>query len=133
MTLAPTPLACEWRDVQGPVASGYRRLAYARYLFFAVTNGRDARRWINGLIPQVTGADVRHHRWAVNLAFSFNGLARLLDQPATALKDFPLAFQEGMAGGGHRARLLGDLGTHAADGWAWGGPRTPPTDILLMV
>jgi deferrochelatase/peroxidase EfeB len=33
----------------------------------------------------------------------------------------------------HRSRALGDVGADAPERWRWGGPATPPVDLLLLL
>src|SRR5204862_7274377 len=87
-----------------------------------------------------------HRPRNVNIALTATGLAKLatpapnpaFDQPdieavAAALPEFSDAFIEGVAGNASRSRILGHTGDSAPGTWAWGGPKTPVVDVLLMV
>ena len=118
-------------DIQGIVARGYGTLRAARYLLLAVHDPDAARSWLGWLIPSLTNARTRPGNTALNAALTARALERL-GLPARMLEGFAPEFVEGMVED-HRSRLLGDVGENAPGGWRWGGPTTPPTDILLML
>ncbi len=127
------PIACEWRDVQGTVVSGYRRLLYARYLVLTIADATLARVWLASLLPVVTVAEGRHSNIAINIAFAHDGVARLLGLEATGLQNFGVPFVEGMTAHAHRRLILGDVGVNDPSSWAWGGPGNRPAHVLLML
>ena len=67
----------------------------------------------------------------MNVALSASGMQKLGLRPEI-LGLFSLELQEGMATP-HRSRLFDDAGESAPEHWAWGGPATPPIDVLLML
>ena len=127
------PEACDWRDVQGLVVSGYKRLIHARYSLWSIVDVDLARRWVADLAVQVTHAGQPRAGTAVNVAFSCSGLVKLLRLSPADMSSFPWPFQEGQAGSVHRSRILGDTGSNAPDRWTWGGPLRPGVDVLLML
>jgi Dyp-type peroxidase family len=127
------PVACEWTDVQGTVVSGYRRLLWARYLLAAIDDPARTRAWLARLLPSVTDAGARQSASAINVAFTHSGLLTLIDRPAEDLRNFNEPFVDGMTGNRHRMRVLGDVGDSDPLTWAWGGPSTRRTDLLVVV
>jgi Dyp-type peroxidase family len=116
-------------DVQGLVVRGYGRLQGARYLLGTITDPAAARRWLADVAVS-TGAD-RQADEAVNVAFTAPGLVALGVRD-DVLSQFSHEFREGMTED-HRRRFLGDEGTNAPDGWAWGGPGGDPIHLLVLV
>ncbi|MBV9850786.1 MAG: peroxidase [Armatimonadetes bacterium] len=131
-------------DIQAIILSGYGHLPHAAYLFLQLprgTSGREitpeARAALRETIPEVTGA--RHERdrakrekTALNLAFTYDGLAALGHSDAT-LETFAPEFRGGMTED-YRARALGDVKESDPKNWEWGGTaqgQTPP-DLLLL-
>jgi Dyp-type peroxidase family len=101
-------------DIQGNVLRPYDN-DHAAYLFVEIRDPESGRRLLRELHPQVTSAA----EWVVpppvttNVAATFTGL-RTLGVPETALRAFPVAFRDGMAG---RASHLGDKGLQAPEQW----------------
>lgn len=121
----------EVADIQGLLASGYGHLTAACFLTLAVTDPARAAAWLGCLAPHVADATGRRTGSAVHVALSPSGL-RALGLPRAALVGFSDRFQEGMAAP-HRSRALGDEGVDAPEHWDWGGPRTAPVDVLLLL
>jgi Dyp-type peroxidase family len=101
-------------DIQGNVLRPYDN-DHAGYLFVAIDDPECGRRLVRELLPHVTsGAE-----WVVpppvttNVACTFGGM-RALGVPDDALRSFPVAFRQGMAG---RAAHLGDHGDQGPDHW----------------
>jgi Dyp-type peroxidase family len=101
-------------DLQGNVLCGYG-FRHALYLFVQFHRGADAREWLSELLdgdhvskrPCVTDAvpwNGSRPKLTLNVAFSFDGLARL-GVPPRLLDSFPEDFREGMEARSHR---LGD-------------------------
>jgi len=133
--------ALETHDIQGLVLSGYAHLPYAKYVLLRIDKPDEVRAWLAELMPHVTDARPSprsNHRAipaipAINVAFTHSGL-RELGLPASALDEFPLPFQEGMAPAKlkHRSRALGDVGENDPACWRWGGPTSTRVDLLVM-
>jgi Dyp-type peroxidase family len=135
-TVVPPP-PLEPDDTQGLLFRGYGGLRHCCYVLLQVRDAREARRWLAGLVDQVTSgarsgetgratADV-----AVQVALTHRGFAAL-GLPAEALQGFSAEFIGGMVGS-HRSRLLGDVGDSAPSGWSWGGPNNPTVHVALML
>ncbi|MGK5169473.1 Dyp-type peroxidase [Geodermatophilus sp. CPCC 205761] len=118
-------------DVQGLVGSGYGRLPEARFVGVRIDDEAAGRALLSRLLPQVTSTSGTHAARALNLAITHTGLAHL-GLPRPALELFSLEFTGGMATPS-RSAFLGDAGEHDPAGWAWGGPRNPRVDILLLL
>ncbi len=118
-------------DVQALVARGYGNLPDAAYVLAEVTEPARARAWLQGLIGRTTFADSRPDTVALNLALSCHGLTAL-QVPADIVESFADEFRAGMTTP-HKRRILGDEGINAPEHWDWGGPDTPPVDILFLL
>lgn len=129
--MASPPVTLEVADIQGLVASGYRRLRAADYLFFTVGDGGLARRWLGDLAGRLTTAQAPVTTTGLNLALTSSGLQHLgLDDDA--LGSFPAEYIEGMATP-HRSRMLGDEAASAPANWRWGGGAGTAVDLVLML
>jgi Dyp-type peroxidase family len=123
--------ALEHGDIQGIVARAYAELPAAAYLLLSIQDPVAAGQWLGTLADTVTPAEQRPDAAAVNVAVTAHGLARLgLDQDA--LHMFGMPFVDGMATP-YRSRALGDVEEDAPERWAWGGPGTPPVDLVLLL
>jgi Dyp-type peroxidase family len=127
-------------DIQAIVLTGYAHLNEAVYIFLRVRDGRRAREWLRGILPEVSSAAAWPMDAAgrpikpatrINLAFSHAGLQAMGLGPAM-LQTFPSEFREGMAEP-VRARLLGDVGSSAPETWEMGGPHTAPIHVMVML
>ena len=115
-------------DTQAIIVTGYGHLAHSTYMFLRVADGRKARAWLAGIIPEVTtarwdnGPEGRDRRpaSALNLALTAEGL-KALGLPETSLRTFPYEFLEGIAEG-KRSQRLGDTGGSSPEHWEIGGP-----------
>jgi len=119
-----TESAIQLDDIQAHVISSARPAA-AKYFFFHIRDPSAfsaflASELLNGLT--LSEFDIQHpqairlagdYQCFTNIAFSFNGLARL-GLPQTLLDKFPVAFREGMA---ERARFIGDSGVDSPSVW----------------
>ena len=130
----------ETGDIQGMIVTGYGHLANSAYLFLRVDDPARAKEWLARIVPSVTsakwdtgpGGRVERPEWALNVAFTAQGLAALGVGEA-ALETFPDEFRAGMAEPG-RARLLGDVGGSAPEHWEIGGPdQADDLHVLLIV
>ncbi len=88
------------------------------------------RELIDELTPFIAFGDGRFYLEPALITFATSaaGLAKL-GLPEEALGTFPSAFREGMNGAG-RDRILGDLGSNAAQNWRWG---RDGNDLALLV
>lgn len=105
----------ELADIQGNVMRGYTFPA-AVEVFARVDDSSRGRAWLSGLVSEVTSAAPwldGPPPWALNLAFSYRGLAAL-GVSERVLSTFPEEFRDGMAA---RAELLGDEGPSAPRNW----------------
>jgi Dyp-type peroxidase family len=121
----------ETSDVQGLIAHGYPELKAAWYILLRVDDAAAARAWLASIAGEVTPAPAHPSTGALNVAFTAGGLGKL-GLPAEILQQFSDAFTAGMITP-HRRRMLGDIGPSAPETWAWGGPSTPPPDLLLIL
>jgi Dyp-type peroxidase family len=114
-TVVPTFSRLDETDIQGFVLRGYT-YSVARYLFLEIVDGEKARSFIASLIGRITTGEL----WdfgkpdsALNIAFTFKGLARL-QLPDATLISFPVEFYQGMKA---RADILCDTGRNAPEKW----------------
>ena len=127
--LSPEVLA----DIQGIIFSGYRHLNFARYVFLRIEDARQARLWLQKIVPRIataapwpvaggsrTGSRVGRVKpnSALHLAFTCAGM-KTLGAPDEVLLSFTPEFISGIA---TRARVLGDTGPSAPPSWELGGP-----------
>jgi Dyp-type peroxidase family len=107
----------EVTDLQGNLLRGYSHPA-AAYVFARVDSAEGGRRWLGGLVGEVTTAEPwgSAPETTLNLSFTWPGLAALGVEDAI-LATFPEEFREGMSA---RAELLGDRGPSAPGAWEAG-------------
>ena len=118
--------------VQGLVASAYGHMPHAAYLLLGVADAGAARAWLGSLRGEVTTAAGKQvDRPCLNIALAHGGLDAL-GVGDDALTTFPLPLQDGMVGG-HRSRILGDVGANAPEHWRWGAPDQPEVQVMLML
>ena len=100
-------------DIQGNIVQDYR-FPLARYIMFQVTEEGKAREFIKKIIPHITTGEMWEKggkpEVTTNIAFSYQGL-KAIGLNESSLRQFPLAFAEGMKA---RAHLLGDEGDSAS-------------------
>jgi len=117
-------------DIQGNIVRAYR-FPLARYIMLKITDGARAREFLRKIVPHITTGEI----WrggvkpeaTTNIAFSYHGLKALgLDE--SCLRQFPLAFAEGMKA---RGEILGDTDDSSPDHWdkCW----RDEVDILLTI
>jgi len=119
-------------DIQGIVASGYKHLDYARFVFLEIIDPVATRTWLDDIVNLVTSA--RHPGdnklgTSLNVAFSSEGLEALIPN---RLKGFPHEFVRGMSTYDAN-RILGDSGESAPRDWEYGAPSQKPLHLLLML
>lgn len=120
----------EFSDIQGLIVRGYGTLPAACYLLLSVSNHQKALPWLRELTTQLTYADLKPQRQAINLAVTHSGLNKLHIGPEI-LDGFSDEFRSGMSTT-HKRHILGDEGDDAPEHWLWGGPATPSVDLLLL-
>lgn len=132
-----TPAArIDTADVQGIVLRGYGALAEARYWLLRFAKSSDLGGWLRGLVGRITSAKGTLGQTAINVGFTYPGLARF-HALSPALPGFPPVFVEGMHGGrddgtAHRNRILGDEGSGAPGSWRWGNTGSLPDAVLML-
>jgi Dyp-type peroxidase family len=120
-------------DLQGLVARGYGKLRAASYLLLHVESPGPARRLLNDLVNagSVTTAAQSRPQRAMNVAFTAAGLLALTE--SAALPDgFGEPYVTGMVTD-YRTRLLGDVEANNPEAWLWGGPRTDPVHVVILL
>ncbi len=122
--------AVDFRDVQGLVRFGYRRLTEASFLLLTIRDMEAARRW-QGTAPVSNAVErAAAPETALQVAWTREGL-ETLGASEDLLLGFSAEFLSGASGDESRSRLLGDVGASAPDQWAWGGPGRVP-HLLVM-
>ena len=126
-------------DIQGAILIGYGHLPHAAYLFLRLARAegadqitREARAALLATLPDVTAANhqkdvVKREKTALNLAFTYGGLAALGHSPET-LATFSPEFRSGMTAD-YRSRALGDVQANDPKNWAWGGTAPGPSSL----
>lgn len=127
-------------DIQGIILSGYGHLYYTNYLFLQVQDRDRALAWLQGLLPEITTAQIwpknpdgttQKPETTCNLAFTHSGL-RALGLLEKALNTFPREFMEGIVEP-KRSEILGDTGESAPEHWEFGGPGMDTIHGLLIL
>ncbi|MGG3647131.1 Dyp-type peroxidase [Bacillus wiedmannii] len=130
-------------NIQGNILAGFNK-DFQNFLFVKIIQPEDTKVWVKSLVPQISSLDevlrfnnlfksIRSRQggedpqglaatW-VNIAFTFEGLRKLIPEEAKSFTDE--AFQNGMA-----SRNLGDK--LKPEQWVIGGPGKYP-DFLLIV
>lgn len=131
--VAELPKTLELEDIQGIIVRGYGQLKAATFVLLKVTDAKATRGWLGDLADEVRDGRERPEETCVNVAVTHAGLAAL-GLPPSALRSFALEFQFGLAGSdAHRSRILGDVGDNAPQRWRWGGPKTEPVHVVLLL
>ena len=122
----------DMKDIQGFVMSGYAHLPCVSYLMLRVVNATAARGWLSDLVSEVTTSEGKQEISCLNVALTYHGLTAL-GLEKSALESFSRPFIEGMATT-HRSRILRDNNDdNTPDKWDWGGNKSEPIDILLLL
>ena len=129
-------------DIQGNVLRAYGRFGYpvARYVFLNVRNSADGRKFVGAISQRVTTAvewgngpnQKEQPPWAVNIAFTYQGL-KDLGVPRASLVGFSPEFASGMK---ERRDILGDNGSSSPENWdpIWQGNReTRERDVHIFI
>lgn len=120
----------DFDDIQGLLFSGYSKtMKQASYHLLQIDNVQATKGWLRQMISQekITHGDHRGTKWCLNIAFTADGLQKLIGDVET----FELAFREGM-NSDRRSHVLGDVEDSAPEKWHWGN-KANPVDILLMI
>jgi deferrochelatase/peroxidase EfeB len=121
----------ELSEVQGLVVSGYGSLPYAHFIFVQIKDRQRARRWLGGILPQVTTATSNPKATcAINIGFTYVGLKRM--NLGKTAQTFPREFREGM-GNPARMHQLGDKGEGRRAEWDLGGNDQTKIHMLMMI
>ncbi len=120
-------------QLQGLLVSGYAKQKASCFLLLHIEEAPLARKWLAGLLPDITFFGDKSGSLKHNIAFSAEALSRL-GLSTSEVAGFSREFREGMVTP-HRGRMLGDLPESPSDpnSWRWGGPRNETPHILLMV
>ena len=118
-------------EIQGLLLSGYARQRAMSCLLLKIGDAQSARKWLTGLVPQVTFGGEKKSPSKLNIAFTYRGLEQLIGPDE--LQGLSREFCEGMVTP-HRQRVLGDLAGSPSDPqkWTWGGPNCDSVDVLLL-
>lgn len=122
----------DMKDIQGLVVSGYAHLPCVSYVMLRVVDAPAARGWLSNLVSEVTTSEGKQDISSLNIALTYRGLSAL-GLEKSVLESFSRPFIEGMATP-HRSRILGDNNDdNTPDKWDWGGNKSEPIDILLLL
>lgn len=121
----------DFRQIQGLVRFGYRRLTEASFLLLKIRNAEAARAWLaSAPVADAVARDAAPST-ALHLAFTADGLHRL-GLSDRVLTQFSAEFLSGMSRSESRSRLLGDVGANAPEHWQWGSPDRVPHLLVLL-
>lgn len=131
------PDLSSFSEIQGIVASGYRKFPAMSCLLLHVEEREKAIQSLKQIQSQVSFSDDQSKASSsrLNLAFSWQGLNRLNSSVANEEAElFKREFRQGMVAP-HRQRILGDLdgSPSAPRHWFWGQPQTQPVHLALLV
>jgi Dyp-type peroxidase family len=118
-------------EIQGIILRGYGELSSACFLMLDIQDTLLAKNWLKTLKLRNSEYRPQASESCINIAFTPSGLKKL-GVSEELLGMFAGEFNEGMAGTGHRRRILGDHGDSSPDRWRWGGPNNGMVAILLM-
>ena len=118
-------------DLQGVLPWGHSYMPWAKYVLLNIPEGATPVKFLKELMPEITGANERPGKLAMNIAFTHSGLARF-GLPESTLDNFSREFKEGM-NIPYRTFLLGDFGNNAPENWQWGAPQQDEVHISLMI
>ena len=122
----------DMKDIQGFVMSGYAHLPCVSYVLLRVVDAAAARGWLSHLVSEVTTSEGKQEISSLNIALTYHGLSAL-GLEKSALGSFSRPFIEGMTTP-HRSRILGDNNDdNTPDKWDWGGNKSEPIDLLLLL
>ncbi|MCE6989811.1 Dyp-type peroxidase [Dyadobacter sp. CY323] len=118
-------------DIQGFALSSYsKNMPCASYYLLKITDPEKCRRWLKGLLNEITTGLDRKEDFCQNIAFTATGLAKF-GFTEGELGSFSAPFQEGMITS-TRQQILGDYRGSAPQNWSWGNA-SKPVDVLLLL
>ena len=123
----------ELNDIQGIIRRGYGTLKAAYFLLLEIKDASLAKIWLGALTDIIRDGTTKPEKTetCVNIAFTEAGFAALgLDKQLDIR--FSIEFEGGMTTD-HRQNILGDNGESAPENWVWGGPKTTPVHVLLLL
>ena len=121
----------ETQDIQGIILKGYSNLPAADFLLLGIKDPKAVKNWLKNNISQITTGIEKPEKTAMNLAITLEGL-KLLGLDASTLNSFPMELEDGMLTR-HKQDYLGDYGSSDPANWEWGGKKTEPIHVLLML
>ncbi|MEX2513034.1 MAG: peroxidase [Cyclobacteriaceae bacterium] len=121
-----TPL--ELKDIQGLLIRGHGQLPNAQYLLYRFEDSGKGKKYLKSILPFITKGNEKPETQAIQLAFSFKGLA-YLNLPHSTLNSFSREFREGMTEF-NRQFILGDFYENSPENWLWGNKEI---HFLLML
>ena len=127
----------ELNDIQGIIPWGYGDMKHAYFVLLKITNPNDAKKWLGDLAGDraITHAgDDYPNDIRLNIAFTQAGFEKLGLKKAQFYEDkrFSIEFEDGMITE-HRQNILGDSEGSDPEEWYWGGPKTTPVHVLLLL
>jgi deferrochelatase/peroxidase EfeB len=123
--------AVDYKEVQGIVRFGYRKLTEASFLLLTIRDIAAARAWLAAAPISDAVACASSPRTAMQVAFTSGGLERLALSP-DVLAGFAPEFLVGLTGDSSRSLLLGDVGASAPLHWQWGAPGRVPHLLVML-
>jgi Dyp-type peroxidase family len=129
--MAEVTTSLEFAQIQGLILRGYTH-PFARYLFFRIPSGTQARVWLKHLVDnkRITVAEkwTEKPKTFLNIAFTATGLEALGLSDDT-MSTFSEEFRHGIQ---NRSDILGDTGTNAPDHWEVGAPEQVIHGLLML-
>lgn len=123
--------AVDFKDIQGIVRFGYRRLTEASFLLLKIRDSVAARAWL-ATAPVTTAEELTvAPLTALQLAFTREGL-QALGVPTDVLAGFSPEFLSGMSNEESRSRRLGDVGANSPQYWQWGSLQKVPHLVMML-
>lgn len=121
----------ETKDIQGIIVRGYANLPAADFLLLKIKDAASAKNWLNAITPQITNGTQKPDDFALNIAFTFEGL-KALGLTKASLDSFPMELEDGMTTR-HKQQFLGDYGASDPANWEWGAKQNEPVHMALML
>lgn len=129
----------ETHDIQGIVLSGYVHLKHSSYLFLHFDDAAEGKKWLAEIIKDITsakyptgpGGKPKKPEWALNIAFTSDGIAAL----GYPVDTFSQEFREGITFDG-RPKRLGDTDLNDPAQWEVGASTAQAQDkihVCLMI
>ena len=118
--------------MQGLLARGYGELPESCYLMLQFGNRQQGKDWLTGIAGRVSTAAAKETTFALQIAFTYRGIAALLDEAKLEHHPFSREFIDGMTTP-ERQRILGDLGYNRSEEWEWGADNQDAIHAVLML